>query len=952
MKNIVSLLPNLKQSNCAFLAILAFLAIFSARILPAKTTSELDPWTYCKNQPNSLPLSVNYNLDESPCMGEVFDITLPNGYMVSTNNPLGVQWVGKRIKIAANATVHFDRNVLMSACDVLVGSNSKIIVEGNTTLTTNNTTFDGCTQMWTGIQIGAGASIQSSSSYFIHAMRALDFLLGYNQQGSSITSCHFLTNYTGIQVGTPFLDGVPFWLLAFTGNEFLGGDLLSPVSGLKASVGISFTNCPIGIVPSGNKFDGLRAGVLSKGNSFVLIWKCDFLNMIEANSWGGFGVTNNLSVMGIADCNFTNNQKRGVWSSSAKGLYVGNSVFNGQGEYGVFSEANVSPANIWIEKNTFYLKKATDISAIYHERSPSSSTVGATNRIILNKVYVFTDPLRINDMSLIDLNCLNNGMDQFPIRENLLSTDPRKSPMHGIFVRGNSSRLGIARNFLQFGGFPRPAAIVANLGIAVVNINGDLNRMDSNEVRSVLYPDPVDGKEEASSYIKCAIHNKLSPNFKICANITNSTYRGFHFEGDVDYCDFAVNKIGHHWHGLDCNSAGAFNNMGEQKWHENQWTSSYVGFGANYRDNSSPYKFRVDQAKPFNQPPSVNISGWFLPQPTGIDNSECVTASEAPGPMISDSDGKVMTGTYPASTAAGIWDAERELLLKLERHPELRPSGSPAKAYYDSKAGSSSLQFAQAQKLYENAFAFPSSLQSTLNGLFTQQKLMQDSVRILQEDPAATAMTKQALANRIKVNGEVMDIQLSQINAYRITNLVQAEAWNASLPSTTPFESNLKNVFTLSVKAAKGDSLTEADFNILRGIANSCPLTGGRAVFIAPYRLPHAESVRYLDEDYSDNACSGLRPNPRTVGQEASSMEVLLSPNPAIDILTVFLSKTLVGGTWQITDLNGQVVLSADVPLDALSFDVGLQSIAGGIYFLQLKEKNALVAVRKFVVLR
>lgn len=81
-------------------------------------------------------------------------------------------------------------------------------------------------------------------------------------------------------------------------------------------------------------------------------------------------------------------------------------------------------------------------------------------------------------------------------------------------------------------------------------------------------------------------------------------------------------------------------------------------------------------------------------------------------------------------------------------------------------------------------------------------------------------------------------------------------------------------------------------------------------------------------------------------------MEVLLSPNPAIDILTVFLSKTLVGGTWQITDLNGKAVLGADVPHDAQSFDVGLQSIAGGIYFLQLKEKNALVAVRKFVVLR
>jgi hypothetical protein len=35
----------------------------------------------------------------------------------------------------------------------------------------------------------------------------------------------------------------------------------------------------------------------------------------------------------------------------------------------------------------------------------------------------------------------------------------------------------------------------------------------------------------------------------------------------------------------------------------------------------------------------------------------------------------------------------------------------------------------------------------------------------------------------------------------------------------------------------------------------------------------------------------------------------------------------------------------------ATTFDISLHGLEGGLYFLQLKEKNALVASRKFVVL-
>jgi hypothetical protein len=951
MKNIILPPPSLKKLNLATPCVIAMLLLFVSNSLPGMNRDTVDRLALCERISSAPSGTVINTYADDPCMGEVFDITLNNGYRVSTNNPLGVQWTGKRIKIANGATIYFDRNVNMIGCDILGGLLSKIIVEGSNTLTTSNSQFKGCTQMWTGIQVATGASVQLSNTYFYNALRALDFLIGHNQLASSITNCNFVANNTGIQVGTNTMGGVSFLLSAFTGNTFTGGNLLSPQVGFKSYAGMTFTRCPIGIVSPGNKFVSLKAGIVSS-TSTVIAWKCQFEGMIEDHGWGGYGISTTSSAFGVSECKFSNNQKRGVWSLLAKGLYVGKTFFDSEGEYGVFSESNFNPANIWIENDTFYLRKARDVSAIHHERSPSSATVGSSNRILGNRITVFDQPTRIMNMSLVDVTCLNGGSDEFPIRENNITTNPRKSPMHGIYIRGNSSRLGIAKNFVLYGGFPKPDGIVANLGIAVENVNGDYNRLDSNQVYSTLYSAPFAGYAEASSFIKCGIHDHRSPNFKICANITDNTYRGFHFEGNINYCDFAINNIGHHWHGIDCQMAGGtFNDMGKQDWHQNRWLSSYVGFGANYRDTTfAPFKFRVDPTVPFNVPPSINISDWFSFLSTESSNSSCVRGSEPSGPMINDSDEAVMAGTYPAYSAAGAWDVERELLLKLERNSGLMPSGSAAKVFYDSKAGSSSLQFAKAQKLYENVYAFPVGNQSSLNSLFAQQKILLDSMRVLCEALVVSAAAKQALANQIQANGDAIDLQLTQINTFKANALAQAETWNATLTSATPFESNLKNVFILSVKAAKGDSLTEADYNILRSIANQCPLTGGQAVRIAPYRLPHDESIAYLSEGYSDNNCNSQRPGTRTHGREPFAQEVLLSPNPAVELLTLFLSEP-VSGQWTIINLNGQVVAAGDVPEGILSFDVPLLNLVGGIYFLQLREKNALITSQKFIVI-
>lgn len=903
-----------------------------------------------------------------PCT-ETFDRTLQNGFQVSTNNPNGLQLTNEHIFIENNATVFFDRNVTMEKCTIRAGTNAKIIIQGAYGLTTfDECLFTGCYAMWEGIEVSASAFVQLDDTEFWSAKSALFFKKNFNTYKTLITNCLFKSNNIGIEIGrwpnTTDVNTI-FTPQQFHGNTFEGGGLISPLSGKKSFSGISLYRCGYAFIGTSgaNTFKNLNIGIDSRHSS-VGVMQADFSDMYEQDGWGGFGIISGIGYLGVQQCSFSDDAKRGICAQSTRNLFVVNNVFTGEGEYGIYSESAPPLGFAWIYGNDFTLNKSSEISAIYHQRSPSGGLTSISdniyNLIYENDITVTDDHAKLNDISLIDVFSPSNGLNRFPIQKNTITVNNLSTPIHGIYVRGSSSKLQILENTIDYPGSPAPSEIVGSLGIAAENVFGGSNQIKQNAVASTFWTTAA--PEEKTSYIKCGIHLYNSPAFQVCSNEVDATYRAFHFAGNLNYCDFAANSIGRHFHGLHCVKwlDGIHTDLGPQDWHENVWSTStgdYNGHAARYEDDEeAPFIFRVDTDFPGHMPPSINISNWFFDFPTDSSSSRCLSAT-FPEPEITEADEEVMDETYPVESAAGQWDLERELLMKLLTYPELMPENSPAETWYESKENTSPWLFAQAQKAFLDAFDFPENMQHDLDSLQNRYNTLWDYLLELDSMQRLNPYTidetvledQESASEAFEELREAIDSTLADFAEFTAEGLDDAEAWNDDLPDTAVYEANLKAVYEIAVKAVRGDTLTEDDFDILRDIAGQCPLTGGSAVRIAPYRLPHAEAVTYLGEDQGKETCEAEE---RQQASESNiSLEIRISPSPASEILTVILSQP-VTGVWTVNDGIGRVCIEEKVLTSSEYFAVPLGNFPNGIYLLRVTDELNRTSVRKFSVIR
>jgi hypothetical protein len=189
-----------------------------------------------------------------------------------------------------------------------------------------------------------------------------------------------------------------------------------------------------------------------------------------------------------------------------------------------------------------------------------------------------------------------------------------------------------------------------------------------------------------------------------------------------------------------------------------------------------------------------------------------------------------------------------------------------------------------------------------------------------------------------------IDAQLALIRAFSLSLLQEAETLATALPDTALYEADAKGLLAKAVKYAKGDTLTEADYDVLRTIANHCPEQGGSA----PNWLPHEEAVAYYPEDYGLGNCNGQRPSERATPLPALE-EVRLVPNPANETLTVLLPQDMRQGIWEILDLAGRTAARGSIPAGE-SFSLPLGDLSDGLYLLRLTDPAGRAVAHKFAV--
>lgn len=823
-----------------------------------------------------------------------------------------------------------------------MGTGATIFVTGlGTFFRASGTTIMACgNTMWNQIEVSSGAHVVFESNTIIRdANTALFPTTSANMAEISVTNTKFEANRIGVRVSDR-----TFFPKVFAGNLFLGGTLKG---GGSADAGMQFSNCLDGAVTNRNQFNGLQTGIRLTGSK-LRVSNCQFSNMKSQLSPEplGWGITASKSDLTVSqNCTFTGDASGGIRSTSAVRLDVRNCTFINEAVYGISATGNTTVANIWLLSNTFTYNNGNGgsvVSAILHERSPSVSSTTMSNRITKNVVTV-AGLSGIRGARLIHARALNGGTDVFPVWNNTLNSQSIDSSW-GIYATGQANGFRLNFNTLSFqgsGGKGIVLGVAAESMTPIPNSSSSLNTIDSNTVTARW--------SGFNSSMLCGIHLVASPNVGLCQNSVDQSYRGFHFGGNLRFCNFARNTIGTHHEGIDClGSAGAPScNMGDQRWHENIWSgplSTPFSLGARYSDALGlnllpPFQFFVDQTVAGHMPPSFSPSGWFQSGPNEGSTSPCVNATntaEMAFPTAEDS--AVMAGLYAPQSEADAWEAQRSCWDRIDRlYSGTPPVGTLAAQFYEANRLASPGVFAAFERNLGEVFDFPEptrsqwlTLTQTQEGLETQLAQTLEAIENAGESiPADLLAQKETLINQLSpVNGALFDLA-SGCRAFTAQRVAALETAYGQLPTAKPFEHNLKTVLGMRMKLALGEFLGEMEWDLLRPIAKQCILKGGLAVYAARELLPSAESSHYVQELYEPEDCY-IEPRAAAPTEAAP---VSMWPNPAHDVLWV--SKPGAGQNfWSVSDATGRRLKQGEA--QSPYFSIGLEGLPNGLYWLHL----------------
>ncbi|MGQ0829106.1 MAG: T9SS type A sorting domain-containing protein [Bacteroidota bacterium] len=189
------------------------------------------------------------------------------------SSSIGTSLTGFQVSI--NGTFTIDNNFTFSGCNVLLGTNAKIVINPTRTLNITSSNLSACVNLWDGIYInGTTAKLNVTSSTIKDAEHAVVSVNGgpYTISSSILDKNHIgidVQSYNGAHTGT------------ITSTQFTSSATLkNPRPGERGYAGVLLTNVTgsINITGSGNIFDNLDYGVYGT-NSNATIQKALFRNL-------------------------------------------------------------------------------------------------------------------------------------------------------------------------------------------------------------------------------------------------------------------------------------------------------------------------------------------------------------------------------------------------------------------------------------------------------------------------------------------------------------------------------------------------------------------------------------------------------------------------------------------------------------------------------------------------
>ena len=894
--------------------------------------------------------------------GHVYDFSVTN-QSISTIFPGGGSWPqGSTVFVTGTLTI--DQSITLLEIDFIMNAGASITITGNQTVASAwYGSFFGCSSMWRGITVQQGATAAFHTISIHDAYLAVRYLGTASADTQVMEGCVLENNLIGIGIfGFPTQNA--FVPASFSANtiQFANQDPILPptppqtYSGSKLFRGIWITNSVVDLAKfatSKNRIKNHRYGIWMYASK-VTVANMDFSNnaddSILIDTLDGTDIyswQSNLIVggSGANKCSFFNAQNSGIISRNTRGLSVSGALLDFPGLYGIRCVQSVAlSAIINIAKNEVRMNSHFAKSAIYVERPPSGPDVFNVqikeNIIKRDALYSVSK----NRMVMIDVQGKVNATDKVLIDDNEIENNSSSEWLSGIRIVGKGDFYNITDNKKLWwtstsnpdAGFPKTSK-----GIIAKDLVGFAHIIQGNELLGKM------GVNQ--SFLQAGIYLENSPvSMLVCENIIDKAYNNIECRSALTGILLKSNEMKQAFRGLYCNATA---NMGDQIRYENTWTGAYTIIGAKHESPDPNFQFKYDPNGVVVNvaPPTWAPLNWFKDQ-AGQRDGFC--GGDAPDPF-SPKERELLNGTLLPDATVTNWDLRHELLYKLLRRPELTTADPSAASYLNSNAISTSSpwRFAYSEHLFDNAFTVSSGQQAQTVSATAQCRNLMAQMSALDEQmaqmPGGYDLTlSQQRAQKfldLAAVGDNLEQQRTMATPTIVQSLQNALIYAQSLPESTVYEDNLKDIIMIAIHHAQGDSLIETDFAILRAIAAQCPTTGGRSVRRAPQWLMHEEYLEYADKDW-DN-CGQARPEGRS-NFAAVPSDIKVFPNPANDNVQItFPEKT---GNWTISNMLGRIIRQGTTGEQSILLPT--ENWQSGIYFLTWRAAEGLTTTVKFIV--
>jgi Secretion system C-terminal sorting domain len=889
------------------------------------------------------------------------------------------QKVGGSMVISGDLLIN--ENYSFFGTDITIGSAGSITVPNSKTLVVSRNSIlhgNGC--LWKGIVVETTGTVKVVASAIQDAFRAVDAEIDAN---IAISQVNFDRNAIGLYADNRFN------LFAFSGSSFnCTAPLAAPYTGTTvgnneavgnwAYAGIDLHNAEyvnLGInsiyYNSPNIFQNLNCGVIAEGTTYLDVKEARFANIAKHynNDFDGAGIAvHNDAVLNHEGSAILEQSTTGIPATYVEydncdfGIYANNAT--AVARYNTFTDCGTS----------VYAQNISPDHSVAVQWGKIQNTTKGNYGVWFNQCDQ-AESLEIdgNDIEMSSTMSANDAIAGILINGTNTSTDLKPTITANLIKQGNAENgivVSSMKNVILNGNGIETKNAVCRNGINVENSDAPVikcNTVTGNSANQQNYPN-------TNVYEPVGIKVVATTNGQYHSNYTGDLWTGMYFNIDCSTTDLKQNIFATSHTGLNMGRNLVMNSQNDKGniFLGDNTNSQFVFAGVNEGNPPSGTATTLQGAIVTNQTtpaagtwvgqghywgvnagavsqPFAPTARWFVQSfamQTHDDNCSIYETDGGINPNdVAIAQDELAIADYPEDMKK--WSV-RNLYEKLKENPGLVLPFSVLDNFKDSLGNSAYNELYEQAKQQQNAVKMSPTLKTTLtpkrlsiqniianlrltDSLGVADSTQTDSLRLVQRKLQLT---------QLKVEQTDYTTVKQVYYTERNTKVNTAKYDNTLLIATELHAQNEKIVNDIYLNTvAKGNfAYTLSQKDILFDIANQCPITGGKAVYLARSLYKSIGHISY--NDIALCAVQGVSfrtQKPKEVLKSAPDLGIKIYPNPAQSYTTLLRKiQAEEDASIQVIDVLGRPIYSTVWYKNQSEINLNTTDFAAGVYTIKV----------------